>query len=79
MQTMDVRFVCRIKAKSTQMHKSTLMPEHGVECYGNCSVATQYCSINQGLNVAQNVERVIEFGAPAGIRTRVFGSKGRNT
>jgi hypothetical protein len=31
------------------------------------------------LSMRGSLERMREFGAPAGIRTRVSGSKGRNT
>ncbi len=70
----------RINVKSAQLREALLLlqgNEQGVT--GNCNGVTEFSNTNQSMNYAYSVKRVTEIGAPAGIRTRVFGSKGRNT
>lgn len=70
----------RLNTKTMQMRKALLLLQGaGLNVTENCNGITENCNTKQSLNQALNSEQAEVFGAPAGIRTRVFGSKGRNT
>jgi hypothetical protein len=63
----------RIKSKVKKMKSDVaLLKAHGIS-------VTENCNGEKNPNQAAFEKQNLEFGAPAGIRTRVFGSKGRNT
>ena len=70
----------RINVKSVQMREHAMLLQGiGLNVTENCNAVTNSRNANQDISQALNAKTSEIFGAPAGIRTRVFGSKGRNT
>ena len=71
---------CRIKAKMrTLRHEISFLESAGISVTKNCNHVTENCNheINSNQVVLTNLSENV--GAPAGIRTRAHGVRGRNT
>ena len=69
-----------VKVKSAQMREHAMLLQGiGLNVTENCNAVTNFCNANLNSNQVLNTKKAESVGAPAGIRTRVFGSKGRNT
>ena len=73
----------RLKSKVEKIRSEiALLEANGISVTENCNGVTEFCNGQQNQKSANQAafgKQGCGFGAPAGIRTRVFGSKGRNT
>ena len=70
----------RLKSKVEKIRSEiALLEANGISVTENCNGGTEFCNGQKIPNQADFKQQNVKNGAPAGIRTRVFGSKGRNT
>jgi hypothetical protein len=70
----------RVNSKVQELREEMeLLQKCGLGVTENCNGVTEFCNGQETSNQAVFGQQKVNFGAPAGIRTRVFGSKGRNT
>jgi hypothetical protein len=73
----------RVNSKVQELREEMeLLQKCGFGVTENCNGVTENCNGQQNQqnpNQAAFAQENVNCGAPAGIRTRVFGSKGRNT
>jgi hypothetical protein len=70
----------RVNSKVQELREEIeLLQKCGFSVTENCNGVTEFSNGQQSPNQAVFGRQNVNYGAPAGIRTRVFGSKGRNT